>query len=119
MKPENLDANSKIKCDNCGTYEESVKQLTLKKLPIVVCFHLKRFEHTLSARKQKIRDPIKYPEFIDLTPYTTAYRDSHKQYQQKKQKSSTKQQHNNTDQQILNQNTNNGSLRHLAKLANK
>lgn len=115
VKPENLDANSKIKCDNCGTYEESVKQLTLKKLPIVACFHLKRFEHTLSARRQKIRDPIKYPEFIDLTPYTTAFRDSYQQ-----QKYSIRKQNNfiqNNTNQILN--TKNGSFRHLAQLANK
>lgn len=76
VKPENLGSHSKIKCDNCGTYEESTKQLTLRKLPIVACFHLKRFEHTLAARRQKIKDPVKYPEFIDLTPYTTAYRNS-------------------------------------------
>uniref|UniRef100_A0A183CI81 USP domain-containing protein n=1 Tax=Globodera pallida TaxID=36090 RepID=A0A183CI81_GLOPA len=42
---ENLGLHSKIKCDNCGTYEVQHKQLTLRKLPIVACFHLKRFEH--------------------------------------------------------------------------
>lgn len=30
-------------CSNCGSYQESTKQLTLKTLPIVVSFHLKRF----------------------------------------------------------------------------
>lgn len=76
VKPENLGSHSKIKCDNCDSYEESTKQLTLRKLPIVACFHLKRFEHTVAARRQKIKDPVKYPEFIDLTPYTTAHRNS-------------------------------------------
>jgi len=61
-------------CDNCGSYEESTKQLTLRKLPIIACFHLKRFEHTAAARRKKIKDAVKYPEFIDLTPYTTAER---------------------------------------------
>lgn len=81
----------------------------------MACFHLKRFEHTLSARRQKIRDPIKYPEFIDLTPYTTAFRDSYQQ-----QKYSIRKQNNfiqNNTNQILN--TKNGSFRHLAQLANK
>lgn len=77
----------------------------------------------MTARRQKIRDPIKYPEFIDLTPYTTAFRDSQHQQQQKQRKYATRQQQtlsqkNNVDYE-LNQNTKNGSLRHLARLANK
>lgn len=87
VRPENLGCHSKIKCDTCGSYEESTKQLTLRKLPIIACFHLKRFEHTASANRQKINNPIRYPEFIvgsffldfmitvfqDLTPYTTTH----------------------------------------------
>lgn len=33
---------TRIMCSNCGSYQESTKQLTLKTLPIVVSFHLKR-----------------------------------------------------------------------------
>jgi len=82
VRPENLGCNSKIKCDNCGTYEESTKQLTLRKLPIIACFHLKRFEHIASTRRQdrvhrqKIKYPVRYPEFIDLSPYTTTHRNT-------------------------------------------
>lgn len=36
--------HDKIKCSSCQSYQESTKQLTMKKLPIVACFHLKRFE---------------------------------------------------------------------------
>ncbi|KAI1727563.1 ubiquitin carboxyl-terminal hydrolase domain-containing protein [Ditylenchus destructor] len=100
VKPENLGCNSKIKCDNCGTYEESTKQLTLRKLPIVACFHLKRFEHTVSARRQKIKDPVKYPEFIDLTPYTTTYRNVTKSMSSEPENESS-------------------SLRHLSRLTNR
>lgn len=35
--------STRIMCSNCGSYQESTKQLTLKTLPIVVSFHLKRF----------------------------------------------------------------------------
>jgi len=73
VRPENLGCHSKIKCDTCGSYEESTKQLTLRKLPIIACFHLKRFEHTASATRQKINNPVRYPELIDLTPYTTKH----------------------------------------------
>uniref|UniRef100_A0A914HDI6 USP domain-containing protein n=1 Tax=Globodera rostochiensis TaxID=31243 RepID=A0A914HDI6_GLORO len=75
--PENLGLHSKIKCDNCGTYEVQHKQLTLRKLPIVACFHLKRFEHmNATMKRQKIKYPVRYPEFIDLTPYTTSHRNA-------------------------------------------
>lgn len=75
VRAENL--GTKIKCDNCGTYEVSTKQLTLRKLPIVACFHLKRFEHVnASNKRQKIKKPVRFPEFIDLTPYTTTYRNT-------------------------------------------
>jgi hypothetical protein len=40
-RPENLGSNAKIKCNMCNTHRESSKQLTVKKLPIVACFHLK------------------------------------------------------------------------------
>ncbi|KAL3081957.1 hypothetical protein niasHT_032639 [Heterodera trifolii] len=77
VRPENLGLHSKIKCDNCGTYEVQHKQLTLRKLPIVACFHLKRFEHmNATMKRQKIKYPVRYPEFIDLTPYTTTHRNA-------------------------------------------
>lgn len=40
-RPEHLGSSAKIKCNNCNINQESTKQLTLKKLPIVACFHLK------------------------------------------------------------------------------
>ena len=40
-RPEHLGSTAKIKCSRCGSYQESTKQLTMKKLPIVASFHLK------------------------------------------------------------------------------
>ena len=40
-RPENLGSSAKIKCRSCEVNRESTKQLTMKKLPIVACFHLK------------------------------------------------------------------------------
>ena len=40
-RPENLGSSAKIKCNTCEIHQESTKQLTMKKLPIVACFHLK------------------------------------------------------------------------------
>uniref|UniRef100_A0A914WQN3 ubiquitinyl hydrolase 1 n=1 Tax=Plectus sambesii TaxID=2011161 RepID=A0A914WQN3_9BILA len=73
-RPENLGSSAKIKCGRCDTYEESTKQLTLRMLPIVACFHLKRFEHSSKLHK-KINDFISFPQYLDMTPYTAIYRD--------------------------------------------
>lgn len=37
---------SSAMCSYCKSYQETTKQLTLKSLPIVVSFHLKRFQHS-------------------------------------------------------------------------
>jgi ubiquitin carboxyl-terminal hydrolase 22/27/51 len=47
--------------------QESTKKLSIKKLPIVTCFHLKRFEHSLRSRK--IANYIQFDLEIDLTSY--------------------------------------------------
>lgn len=60
----------------------------------------------MTAHRQKIHDPVKYPEFIDLTPYTTIYRD----YQQQQSKAAA----NGDSKSDVN-----GSSHHLSRLANK
>lgn len=40
-KTEHLGSSAKIKCNNCQSYQESTKRLSLKKLPLVASFHLK------------------------------------------------------------------------------
>lgn len=40
-RPEHLGSSAKIKCNTCDSYQESTKQLSMKKLPIVASFHLK------------------------------------------------------------------------------
>lgn len=45
-RAEDLGLDAKIMCSNCKSYQVSTKQLTMKTLPIVVTFHLKRFQHS-------------------------------------------------------------------------
>jgi len=66
-RPEKLGSEAKIRCSNCQSYQESTKQLTMKKLPIVVCFHFKRFEHY--TKSKKISTLIPFPEELDMTPF--------------------------------------------------
>lgn len=45
-RAEHLGSSAKILCTNCQSYQESTKQFTIKTLPTVVSFHLKRFQHS-------------------------------------------------------------------------
>ncbi|KAJ8897939.1 hypothetical protein PR048_003297 [Dryococelus australis] len=65
---EHLGPSAKIRCSQCDDYRESTKQLTMKKLPIVASFHLKRFEHS-SCSDKKISTFIAFPEKLDMTPF--------------------------------------------------
>ncbi|KAI8059576.1 hypothetical protein BC940DRAFT_313446 [Gongronella butleri] len=67
-QPEKLGIQDYI-CCNCGTFQEATKQLSIKQLPSVLSFQLKRFEHSASA--SKIDSKIKFPVDLDMTMYTT------------------------------------------------
>lgn len=67
-RAEVLEQMEKIFCSNCQSYEESTKQFTMKTLPIVVSFHLKRFQHINEVEK-KISTVISFPEMLDMTPF--------------------------------------------------
>jgi len=75
-RPEHLGATAKIKCSICKSYQESTKQLTMKKLPLVASFHLKRFEHSSKFHK-KISTRIAFPEFLDMSPFVSHVRNNH------------------------------------------
>lgn len=56
-------------CSFCKcTSKEAKKQLTMKNLPIVCCFHLKRFEQSNKIHK-KISHHISFPEVLDMSPF--------------------------------------------------
>nr|XP_054763519.1 LOW QUALITY PROTEIN: uncharacterized protein LOC129270142 [Lytechinus pictus] len=72
-RPEYLGSSAKIKCSVCQSYQESTKQLTMKTLPLVACFHLKRFE--LSQRDSgKISTFIFFPHELDRAPKMSTHR---------------------------------------------
>ncbi|XP_032826199.1 ubiquitin carboxyl-terminal hydrolase 22-like [Petromyzon marinus] len=74
-RPEHLGSSAKIKCNGCHSYQESTKQLTMRKLPIVACFHLKRFEHSARLRR-KISTYVSFPLELDMTPFMASSKDS-------------------------------------------
>ncbi|EFA77649.1 hypothetical protein PPL_12256 [Heterostelium album PN500] len=70
-QPEKLD--EKYFCRQCNSKQESTKQLTFNTLPVVICFHLKRFEQSKTHRRtHKIDTFIEFPPVIDMSPYTSS-----------------------------------------------
>lgn len=67
-RAEHLGSSAKIKCSTCKSYQESTKQLSMRTLPIVASFHLKRFEHS-SLIDKKISTFISFPAELDMTPF--------------------------------------------------
>ncbi|XP_012556524.1 ubiquitin carboxyl-terminal hydrolase 22 isoform X1 [Hydra vulgaris] len=74
-RKEKLGSEAKIRCSHCLSYQESTKQLSMKKLPIVVCFHFKRFEHF--TKSKKISTHIPFPEELDMTPFMSSSAKDH------------------------------------------
>ncbi|XP_053213153.1 ubiquitin carboxyl-terminal hydrolase 22-like isoform X1 [Panonychus citri] len=72
-RPEHLGSSAKIKCSTCQINQESTKQLSMKKLPIVASFHLKRFEHSNRFHK-KISTFISFPQYLDMSPFMASRR---------------------------------------------
>ncbi len=79
-RAEHLGSAAKIRCSICKSYQESTKQLTMKKLPLVASFHLKRFEHSSRFHK-KISTRIAFPEFLDMTPFVSHIRNNNNEGQ--------------------------------------
>ncbi|KAF8250268.1 cysteine proteinase [Wilcoxina mikolae CBS 423.85] len=57
-------------CGKCSGPKEATKQLTIKRLPPVLCIQLKRFEHSANG-SSKIDVAIRFPLELDMTPFTT------------------------------------------------
>lgn len=56
-------------CARCASRSTCTKQLSIDQLPLTLCFHLKRFKHTLTSTR-KIDSYMAFPFHLDMTPYT-------------------------------------------------
>ena len=59
-RAEHLGSYAKIRCSQCAVHRESTKQLTMKQLPIVCCFHLKVNTLNADAQAWSLLKAIKY-----------------------------------------------------------
>ncbi|KAF8124813.1 hypothetical protein EV363DRAFT_1403077 [Boletus edulis] len=71
-KPEKLPAKE-YSCSKCTKAHEAVKRLSIRKLPSVLSFQFKRFEHKTTSKgvSQKIDTPVRFPASLNMAPYTT------------------------------------------------
>merc|ERR1712176_671668 len=64
-KTENLAPNCKINCSACKKPQLSSKQLSINRIPIVICLHFKRFEQQSSSGR-KISNFVEFGAEIDM-----------------------------------------------------
>ncbi|TIA88057.1 hypothetical protein E3P99_02813 [Wallemia hederae] len=62
--------HSDWKCTRCSAADASTKQLSFRKLPTVLAFQIKRYEHGLWA--QKLDAPVRFPLTLDMRHYTSS-----------------------------------------------
>ncbi|CAA6672615.1 unnamed protein product [Spirodela intermedia] len=69
-RPERLGSEQKFLCQRCQVRQESLKQMSIRKLPFVTCFHIKRFEHSSTKRTSKKVDRyLQFPLSLNMAPY--------------------------------------------------
>ena len=52
VRPERLGTAEQWVCGGCSRLQHAVKQMSVHRLPPVLCLHVKRFEHTVRPRLQ-------------------------------------------------------------------
>lgn len=72
-RPEKLGSDQKLYCRNCRERQDSLKQMSIRKLPLVLSLHVKRFEHSFVKKcSRKIDRYLHFPFSLDMTPYLSS-----------------------------------------------
>ncbi|KAL5699062.1 ubiquitinyl hydrolase 1 [Ranunculus cassubicifolius] len=72
-RPEKLGPDQKLYCQHCQVRRDSLKQMSIRRLPLVLCFHIKRFEHSwIKKMSRKIDKYLQFPFSLDATPYLSS-----------------------------------------------
>jgi len=74
-RPERLGPAAHWRCSSCGSTAAALKQMSIRRLPLVLCFHVKRFEHGgATQRPRKLDVPLRFPlQGLDMAPFTTSH----------------------------------------------
>ncbi|KAI4335659.1 hypothetical protein L6164_014288 [Bauhinia variegata] len=72
-RAEKLGSDQKFFCQQCQVRQESLKQMSIRKLPLVSCFHIKRFEHSSTKKmSRKVDRYLQFPFSLDMSPYLSS-----------------------------------------------
>ncbi|KAL7001793.1 Ubiquitin C-terminal hydrolase 22 [Sarracenia purpurea var. burkii] len=72
-RPEKLGSDQKFFCQNCQARQDSMKQMSIRRLPLVLCLHIKRFEHSpIKKMSRKIDRHLQFPFSLDMSPYLSS-----------------------------------------------
>lgn len=72
-RQERLGSDHKFFCQQCQVRQESLKQMSIRKLPLVSCFHIKQFEHSpIRKMSRKIDHYLQFPFSLDTSPYLSS-----------------------------------------------
>lgn len=76
-EPELLGSGNKMDCIVCGCRQEAMKQMSIRTLPPIVCFHFKRFEQSYANVRRsemvKIDTAVEFPaDGLDLSFFQTS-----------------------------------------------
>lgn len=67
---ETLCGDNKFKCDNCCSYQEAQKRMRVKKLPMILALHLKRFKYMEQYNRHiKVSHRVVFP--LELRLFNT------------------------------------------------
>ncbi|XP_058463426.1 ubiquitin carboxyl-terminal hydrolase 46 [Malaya genurostris] len=68
---ETLCSDNKFKCDNCCSYQEAQKRMRVKKLPMILALHLKRFKYMEQYNRHiKVSHRVVFP--LELRLFNTS-----------------------------------------------
>lgn len=67
---ETLCSENKFKCDHCSSYQEAQKRMRVKKLPMILALHLKRFKYMEQYNRHiKVSHRVVFP--LELRLFNT------------------------------------------------
>ncbi|EIE26303.1 hypothetical protein COCSUDRAFT_58843 [Coccomyxa subellipsoidea C-169] len=70
VRPESLGPGERWTCERCRLQQRAVKQMSIRRLPPVLCLHVKRFEHMGVGKK--LNTPLLFSAHLDVRPYLSS-----------------------------------------------
>lgn len=75
VQPEMLTSSASWVCSCCQCARPAVKQMSILRLPPVLCLHVKRFEYATQSHRmlRKLQTPLAFPtRELDMAPFLTS-----------------------------------------------